>query len=80
MQHFVPGDSTRSPVDILSDREMEILQLIGNAVSSNEIADQLKLSVKTVESHRLHIRDKLQFSGGADLNRFAVSWAERNRK
>jgi DNA-binding CsgD family transcriptional regulator len=61
-------------VDLLSDREVEILQLVGQGRSSREIADQLHLSTKTVESHRLRMKDKLGLSTAAELVRFAVSW------
>jgi DNA-binding NarL/FixJ family response regulator len=64
--------SASSPVDALSDRELEVLQLIGEGRSSNEIADVLTLSVKTVESHRLHIREKLKLENSGQIVRFAL--------
>jgi len=66
----------RVGVDALSDREMEVLRLIGHGVSSNEIAEQLSRSVKTVEAHRASIRTKLRLASNLDLIRFATLWIE----
>jgi DNA-binding NarL/FixJ family response regulator len=64
----------QSPVETLSDRELEIFELIGRAHKTSEIARQLHLSVKTVESHREHIKDKLRLKTGIELARYAVQW------
>jgi len=64
-----------SPLDSLSDRELEVLRLIGEGKSSREIAEALHLSVKTVESHRLHVKEKLNLGTSSDLVRFAAEWA-----
>ena len=66
---------TASPVDKLSDREMEVLQHIGKGSSTREIASDLHLSVKTIETHRAHIKEKLGFKDAAELVRFAFEWA-----
>jgi DNA-binding NarL/FixJ family response regulator len=58
----------------LTDREVEVLSLIGQAKESREIAKQLNLSLKTVEAHRTHIRSKLQIGSRAELIQFAVRW------
>jgi len=58
----------------LTDREVEVLSLIGQAKESREIAKQLNMSLKTVEAHRTHIRSKLQISSRAELIQFAVRW------
>lgn len=65
-----------SPLDCLSDRELEVLQLVGEGRSSRDIAETLHLSVKTVESHRLHIKEKLGLRTSSELVRFAMDWAE----
>ena len=57
-----------------TDREVEVLQLIGEGRSSREIATDLNLSVKTVESHRLHMKEKLRLKNAAELVRFAADW------
>ena len=64
-----------SPLDSLSDRELEVLRLIGEGKSSREIAEALHLSVKTVESHRLHVKEKLKLDTSSALIRFAAEWA-----
>ncbi|MFZ2280073.1 MAG: response regulator transcription factor [Prosthecobacter sp.] len=63
-----------SPVDKLSDRELEVLQLFGRDKTTREIADALHLSVKTVETHRMHIKEKLGFKDADELMRFAIEW------
>jgi DNA-binding NarL/FixJ family response regulator len=72
----VSGSDTDSGsvVDRLTDRELEILQLIGQGHSTREIAQELNLSIKTVESHRLHIKEKLKFKTALEMVRFAVEW------
>ena len=65
-----------SPVDKLSDRELEVLELVGEGKGTREIAGQLHLSVKTVEVHRAHIKEKLGLKTAPELVRFAVRWVE----
>ena len=67
-------DSGRSPIDTLSDRELEVFRLIGQGVKTHEIAAQLHLSVKTVETYRDRIREKLDLKDGTELARCAVQW------
>ena len=63
-----------SPVDKLSDRELEVLQLFGRGKTTREIADTLRLSGKTIETHRLHIKEKLGFKTAEEMVKFAVEW------
>jgi DNA-binding NarL/FixJ family response regulator len=65
-----------SSVESLSDREFEVFQLIGRGRSTKEIADQLHLSVKTVEVHRVNIKAKLQLTTSPELVHYAVRWVE----
>jgi DNA-binding NarL/FixJ family response regulator len=65
-----------SPVQKLSDREFEVFQLIGQGVGTRAIAEQLHLSVKTVEVHRANIKEKLGVKTATDLVRFAVRWTD----
>jgi DNA-binding NarL/FixJ family response regulator len=58
----------------LSDRELEIFELIGRGNSTRSIAQQLQLSIHTIESHREHIRAKLNLSNGSELVQRAVQW------
>ncbi len=65
-----------SPIERLSDREFEILQLVGQGKSTRDIAAQLHLSPKTVDVHRGHIKEKLQLKDSTALVRYAVRWVE----
>ena len=60
------------PPDDLTEREVEVLRLIALGHTNNEIAGQLYLSVRTVESHRAHIQQKLRLSTRAELVRYAL--------
>ncbi|MGO8931174.1 MAG: response regulator [Limisphaerales bacterium] len=59
----------------LSDREFEVFQLIGQGLSTQQIGQRLNVSVKTVGTHRLHIKQKLNLRTGPELIRHAVRWA-----
>ncbi|MBL9204796.1 MAG: response regulator transcription factor [Opitutaceae bacterium] len=63
-------------IDTLSDREMEVFQLIGNGYSTRQIAGKLNLSVKTIDSYREHLKLKLRLEKGADLVRHAIQWVK----
>lgn len=65
-----------SLVSTLSEREFEILHLIGSGLGTRQIADKLNRSVKTIEAHRASLKDKLQLANGAELVRFAMRWLE----
>jgi DNA-binding NarL/FixJ family response regulator len=67
-------DSGRSPIDTLSDRELDVFRLTGQGRKIQEIAAQLHLSVKTVETYRDRIREKLDLKDGTELARCAVQW------
>lgn len=69
------GPSATSPVEPLSNRELQIVQMIGQGRSTREIADALNLSIKTVESHRQRIKSKLGIGTSSQLVQFAASWA-----
>lgn len=64
-----------SPVDKLSDRELEVLQLLGKGLGTSQIADKLCLSVKTIETYREHLKQKLNLANGQELLRFAIEWS-----
>ncbi|HEV2330326.1 MAG TPA: response regulator transcription factor [Verrucomicrobiae bacterium] len=65
-----------SPMEKLSDRELEIFQLIGQGLGTREVAEKLHLSVKTVDVHRANIKAKLKLASARELVRFAVRWIE----
>ena len=65
-----------SPVELLTDRELEVFQLIGQGLSTQAIASRLSVSVKTVEVHRVNIKSKLQLATLPELVHQAVRWVE----
>lgn len=76
LNRVVGGDEspTRSPLEALSNRELEVFELIGNGRSTKEIAALLDLSRKTIETYREHIKTKLNLRNGAELTRHAMQW------
>lgn len=68
------GGEVRLPVERLSDREFQVYQLIGQGVGPGEIAKRLGLSVKTIETHREHIKAKLGLANGRELVRHAMQY------
>ncbi|MCE9615175.1 MAG: response regulator transcription factor [Lentisphaerae bacterium] len=72
-----PTNRPRSAgVGLLSDRELEVLDLIGRAWTTRDIAGKLNRSIKTVETHKGNIKRKLKLRTGAELTRYAVQWVE----
>jgi DNA-binding NarL/FixJ family response regulator len=69
---------TAAPLDVLADRELEVFRLIGQGVKTAEIAERLHLSVKTVETYRDRIRQKLDLSDGTELAHYATQWVLEN--
>jgi len=67
-----------SPVESLSDRELEVFRLIGQGLNTGEVAARLHLSNKTVETYRDRIRAKLDLSTGTELSRYAFQWVLEN--
>ncbi|MDB6173952.1 MAG: two component transcriptional regulator, LuxR family [Chthoniobacteraceae bacterium] len=70
-------NGSASPLKKLSSRELEVLLLFGKALRTREIAGRLGLSVKTVETHRMHIIEKLRFRDASEMVRFAVDWVSQ---
>ncbi|CAN5839253.1 response regulator transcription factor [soil metagenome] len=68
--------SSQSSLEKLTDRELEVLQLIGQGQGTRQIAEQLHISVRTIDAHRAHIKEKLQLPDGNALVRYAVRWME----
>jgi DNA-binding CsgD family transcriptional regulator len=64
-----------SPVGQLSDRELEVFTLIGSGATSAEIAAKLHVSVKTIDTYRQRIKEKLSLKNSAELSREAMHWA-----
>jgi DNA-binding NarL/FixJ family response regulator len=61
-------------IDVLSDRELQVFELIGRGNSTRQVASKLHLSISTVETHRAHVKQKLRLASGLHLVRRAVEW------
>lgn len=77
LQIFSSGKEAggRSGIELLSDREFEVFELLGKGLSSREIADRLHLSAKTVDAHRANIRQKLGLKTSAEAISYAARWS-----
>jgi DNA-binding NarL/FixJ family response regulator len=74
------SDAGADPVTKLSDREFEIFRLIGEGYKVSQIADRMHLSVKTIETYRARIKEKLSLSDASKLLRYAIKWVSSNDK
>jgi DNA-binding NarL/FixJ family response regulator len=81
LEHYVHGTnhSPQSSVSELTDRELEVFRLIGEGHGTRQIADELHLSVKTVESYQAHIKEKLCLRSARELVQHAVQWNVREK-
>ena len=71
------GSTSSRGIESLSDRELEVYRHIGHGVSTREIADRLHLSVKTIETYRAHIKEKLNLSNASELVSAATRWVNQ---
>jgi len=76
LQQYVGGAPSmiQSRIASLSDRELEVFRLIGEGLATREIAEELHLSVKTVETYQAHIKEKLVLRSGRELIQHAIQW------
>ena len=68
------GKEPSQPIDRLTDRELEVLELIGLGRTTREIATTLQLGVATVDTYRARIKEKMSFRNAVELQHFAVRW------
>jgi DNA-binding NarL/FixJ family response regulator len=82
LDQYVSGNTNRIvfPLERLTDRELEVFQLIGEGNRTREIADVLHLSVKTVETYCAHIKEKLELKNATELVQHAVLWVLNENK
>ena len=79
LQSLAPSRSNSKqhfPLESLTDREIEVFELIGRARNNHEIAEKLGISPRTLDAHRAHIREKLGLADSGELIRQAIRWAE----
>jgi DNA-binding NarL/FixJ family response regulator len=77
--HEVAGDktgTTKTPIENLSDREFEIFRLIAEGHRASQIAKKLHLSVKTVDTYRGRLKEKLNLDSANELLQYAIKWAK----
>jgi len=74
------SDAASSPIDRLTDRELEVFKLLGQGRGTSQIAEQLCLSAKTIETYRSRIKEKLNLKGGSELLRCAFQWTSGQDK
>jgi DNA-binding NarL/FixJ family response regulator len=82
LSRFIEGNNkmTESPLHSLTDRELEVFQLIGEGLSISEIGSRLHLSVKTIGTYRERIKEKLNLKTSTELLRYALNWVETEKK
>lgn len=68
----------QSPIETVTDRELEVFRLIGQGVKTQQIAERLHISIKTVETHRDRVKKKLDLKDGTELIRHAILWVTEN--
>lgn len=68
------AEVNRSPIETLSNRELEVFEMIGKGLSTKQIAGRLGLSPKTIETYREHIKQKMKLTNATELTRNAVQW------
>lgn len=66
-------------VDLLSDREFEVFEMVGKGITTKKTAMELNLSIKTIETYKSHIKTKLNIKGSTELIQFATEWSLNNR-
>jgi DNA-binding NarL/FixJ family response regulator len=76
LQQYIGGAPSmiQSRIASLSDRELEVFRLIGEGRATREIAEELHLSIKTVETYQAHIKEKLSLRSGRELIQHAIQW------
>ena len=74
VDRLVGGATESSPVNALSDRELEVFDMLGQGHGTRNISEKLHLSIKTIETYRAHIKRKLNLSDATELIQHAVQW------
>ncbi len=68
---------TATPAEMLADREFQVFELTGRGLNTHEIASRLNIAIKTVETYRSRIKEKLQLKDASDLLKLAISWSRK---
>lgn len=76
---FGKGKASHSPIETLTDRELEVFRLIGQGHGTRQIAEELHLSIRTVEAYREYIKDKLSLKNATELVQHAFHWVHHQQ-
>ena len=81
LNHFAAGKPAvaKSNIERLTDRELEVFELIGRGLGTRQIAQRLRLGVSTVETHRAHLKEKLETKSGTELTCRAAEWVNTHQ-
>ena len=71
----MPTTVTATPAESLADREFQVFELTGRGLSTQEIARRLHIAVKTVETYRARIKEKLKLKDASELLQLAITWS-----
>ncbi|MBN2508722.1 MAG: response regulator transcription factor [Spirochaetales bacterium] len=74
------GGREKNITELLSDREFEVFQLIGNGLNTRNIAHKLNLSIKTIETYKSHLKTKLNLQDATEMIQYAVEWVVKNNQ
>jgi len=74
LSNIVSGTDDKRDIDALSNRELQVFEMIGQGESTSKIATHLNLSIKTIETHQAHIKKKLHLSSAHELTHRAIRW------
>lgn len=80
LNNMVEGNNSKQGIDSLSNRELQVFEMIGDGTTTSQIASQLNLSQKTIETHQAHIKRKLGLTSAHELTQRAIRWAIENRQ
>jgi len=72
-----PGTAGGSPLDYLTDRELQVFELTGIGLSTREIAARMRIDMKTVETYRTRIKEKLGLTSSSQLLQMAIQWGRK---
>jgi DNA-binding NarL/FixJ family response regulator len=74
LNNMVSSSEDKRDIDALSNRELQVFEMIGQGLATSKMAVQLNLSVKTIETHQAHIKKKLNLSSAHELTHRAIRW------
>ncbi len=74
LNNMVSSSDGKRDIDALSNRELQVFEMIGQGLATSKMADQLNLSIKTIETHQAHIKKKLNLSSAHELTHRAIRW------